>query len=266
LEGRVTQISFDAELLPRLEALYRTTDVVRRRRLVREALSAATGERVLDVGCGPGFYATELLMDVGPTGSVVGVDRSAQMLAAARHRSAGHENIAFREGEATALPVDDESFDAALCVQVLEYVSDVGGALSEIRRVVRPGGRAVVWDVDWSTVSLHSSDPARTRRVLEAWDGHLAHPALPRTLAGQLREAGFANVEVEGHAFAAVELDPDSFFGGIVGLIEQYVGGRDDFPREELRAWTDDLHELSDRGEFFIALMQFCFKAQRPAT
>jgi SAM-dependent methyltransferase len=232
---------------------------------VREALAAVDGERVLDVGCGPGFYATELLMDVGPSGTVVGVDRSAQMLAAARKRSAGHENIAFREGEATALPVDDHAFDAALCVQVLEYVPDVPGALAEMHRAVRSGGRVVVWDVDWSTVSLHSSDPARTQRILQAWDGHLTHPALPRTLAAALRTAGFADVEVEGHTFSAVELDPDSFFGGIIGLIEEYVGGREDVPGEELRGWADDLRELDARGEFFIALMQFCFKAQRPA-
>src|SRR5262245_64392297 len=111
-------------------------------------------------------------MDVGPTGTVVGVDRSAQMLAAARKRSAGHENISFREGEATALPVDEESFDAALCVQVLEYVPDVVGALTEMHRALRPGGRVVVWDVDWSTVSLNSSDLVRNRRILDAWDGH----------------------------------------------------------------------------------------------
>jgi arsenite methyltransferase len=83
----MSQLRFDADLLPRLEALYGTEDVLRRRRLVREALAATPGDRVLDAGCGPGFYATELLDDVGGDGSVVGVDRSREMLAAARHRS-----------------------------------------------------------------------------------------------------------------------------------------------------------------------------------
>jgi arsenite methyltransferase len=141
----------------------------------------------------------------------------------------------------------------------------VPAALSEMHRALRPGGRVVVWDVDWSTVSLHSSDAARTRRILAAWDGHLAHPTLPRTLAAQLREAGFADVEVEGHTFSAVELDDDSFFGVMVGLVEQYVAGRGDVPADELRAWSDDLRELNERGEFFIAQMQFCFKARRPS-
>jgi ubiquinone/menaquinone biosynthesis C-methylase UbiE len=68
----------------------------------------------------------------------------------------------------TALPVPDTGFDAALSVQVLEYVTDPDAALAELHRVLRPGGRLVVWDVDWATVSLHSSDAARTDRVLRA--------------------------------------------------------------------------------------------------
>jgi arsenite methyltransferase len=258
----VSQLSFDADLLPRLEALYRTTQILRRRRLVREALGATSGERILDVGCGPGFFVADLLEDVGPSGSVVGVDRSPQMLGAARQRNEASTNASFLEGEATALPVDGGSFDAALCVQVLEYVPDTVAALSEMRRALRTGGRLLVWDIDWSTVSLHSSDPARTARVLEAWDGHLTHPALPRTLAAQLRSAGFDDVTAEGHSFSTVEHEPGSFHASVIALMEDYVGGRGDFPADELRAWSDDLQELGRRGEFFFALTQFCFTAR----
>lgn len=259
----MSQISFDAELLPRLEALYRTPDVLRRRRLVREALDARSGERILDVGCGPGFYEAELVEDVGPTGAIVGIDRSPQMLAAARQRTEAHPNVTFHEGEATSLPVDNGAFDAALCVQVLEYVPDTADALAEMHRALRPGGRVVLWDIDWSTVSLHSSDAARTRRVLDAWDGHLAHPTLPRRLAAALRSAGFEDVGLEGHAFASNVFDSSAFLGGMIGLIEQYVAGRGDFPDDELQAWSADLRELDGRGAFFLALVQFCFTARR---
>jgi arsenite methyltransferase len=262
----VGQLTFDADLLPRLEALYRTSDVVRRRRLVRDAVGAGPGERILDVGCGPGFYSTELLEQVGPSGAVVGVDRSPQMLAAAKQRSESHPNVTFHETDATSLPVEDASFDAALCVQVLEYVPDVTVALAEMHRALRSGGRVVVWDVDWSTLSIHSRDPSRMRRVLDLWDGHLAHPALPRTLAAQLRSVGFEEVQVDGHTFATVELVPGSFFVSILELVQEYVAGREEISEDEVRAWAAETRELGERGEFFFAFIQFCFVARKPAT
>ena len=90
---------------------------------MHEALAAQPGERILDVGCGPGFYVAELLEAVGPEGSVVGVDVSPAMLAIAAHRTEANPNAAFHETDATSLPVEGEDFDAALSVQVLEYVS-----------------------------------------------------------------------------------------------------------------------------------------------
>src|SRR3954452_5127570 len=69
----MSQLVFDESRARQLEALYRTRDVRRRRALVREALAARAGERILDVGCGPGFYTEELLDEVGPDGAVVGV-------------------------------------------------------------------------------------------------------------------------------------------------------------------------------------------------
>ena len=158
----MSQLEFDDDMALRIEALYRIGDAVRRRRIVREALGAVPGERVLDVGCGPGFYCAELAEEVGPAGSVVGVDSSPAMLQLAARRCAGYAGVELRPGEAVSLPVDDASFDAALCVQVLEYVPDPTVALAEMYRALRPGGRVVVWDIDWATVSLHALDRVLT--------------------------------------------------------------------------------------------------------
>jgi ubiquinone/menaquinone biosynthesis C-methylase UbiE len=257
----MTQLTFDESLLSQLEALYRTRDVLRRRQLVRDALGAAPGERILDVGCGPGFYVAELAEQVGPTGSVVGIDSSPQMLAAAARRSDSRENVSFHEADATSLPIDDASFDAAVSVQVLEYVVDVDAALAELHRALRPGGRAIVWDVDWATVSMHSEDPARTRRVLERWDEHLAHPSLPRTLAHRLRSVGFDDVRMEAHAFATTEFTPDSYAVSVLPVIEQFVAGRGDAAAADASAWAAEARELGERGEFFFACIQCCFSA-----
>ncbi len=257
----MSQLKFDKSLVERLERLYVTRDVLRRRDLVRTALDAQTGDRVVDVGCGPGFYVNELVEVVGREGSVVGVDVSADMLAVAANRAGGHNNVSFHEADATSLPVPDASFDRALAVQVLEYVQDVPAALSEMRRALRPGGRVVVWDVDWATVSWQATDEELMQRVLAAWDEHLTHPSLPRTLAPQLRDAGFEQVEREAYPFATTELTPDAYGGSLMPLLEQYVVEQGGLSHEDAKAWADDQRELGERGEFFFTVTQFCFTA-----
>ena len=220
---------------------------------------------MLDVGCGPGFYCAELLEEVGPEGSVVGLDGSAQMLALAARRCAGHDNVELREADATALAVDDGSFDAAVCVQVLEFVPDVPAALAELHRALRPGGRVVLWDVDWTTVSWHSADPQRMDRVLVAWDEHLVHPALPRTLAPAMRAAGFEHVEMDAHGFATSEFDENAYGVAGIPVVRSFVAGPGGISEDEAKAWEDEQRELGARGEFFFSCTQFCFSARRPA-
>jgi arsenite methyltransferase len=260
----MSQLVFDDDLAVQLDALYRTADVMRRRALVRAALRPAPGERILDVGCGPGYYVAELLEQVGPAGAVTGVDASEQLLALARRRNAGRANAAFQLADATALPVADASFDAALSVQVLEYVADVAAVLAELRRALRPGGRLVVWDVDWATVSWHSADPERMARVLRAWDGHLVHPSLPRTLAARLEAAGFDGVDMTGHVFATRLLGPDTYGAAVAPLIETYVAGRGGVGEQEAHAWAAEQRALAERGEAFFTCTQFRFGATRP--
>jgi arsenite methyltransferase len=263
-DGRMSQLVFDEEASRGIEALYRIGDAVRRRRIVREALGASSGERLLDVGCGPGFYCAELLEEVGPSGSVVGVDASPAMLELAARRCAGHDSVEFREGDALSLPVEDASFDAALCVQVLEYVADAIASLAEMHRALRPGGRVVIWDIDWATVSLHSKDPVRMERVLRAWDEHLAHPSLPRTLGPLLRSAGFEDIGVVAHAFAGIRFDPESYGAAILPGVGAFVAGRNGITDEEARMWVAEQRELGERGEFYFASIQFCFAATKP--
>jgi arsenite methyltransferase len=261
----VSQLEFDERVAQQLDVVYRTRDVRRRRQLVLDALGASPGERILDVGCGPGYYAAELLETLGPDGAVVGVDASPDMLAIAERRCDEHDNVAFHESDATELPVDDASFDAAFSVQVIEYVEDATLALREMHRALRPGGRVVIWDVDWATLSINSPDPARTDRVLAAWDERLAHRSLPRTLKPRLRATGFEDVRAEGYTFATIELDPETYGGFLVPFIEQFVVDQGLLDEAEAKAWGDEQRDLDQRGEFFLACIQFCFTAKRPA-
>ncbi len=98
------QLQFDEETSRRIEAAYSSRDVLRRRALVREAVGARPGDRVLDVGCGPGFYVAEILEEVGPEGSVVGVDGSAAMLGLAADSKSGQPERRVRPGRCHLAP------------------------------------------------------------------------------------------------------------------------------------------------------------------
>ena len=103
---------------------------------LREALRGAPGRRLLDVGGGTGNYALALRDE---DWDVVVSDRSAEMLA--RAAAKGLETV---EADAQALPFDDASFDALICVSMLHHVDDRPRALAEQRRVLRPGGRGAL--------------------------------------------------------------------------------------------------------------------------
>jgi arsenite methyltransferase len=259
------QLVFDEKVAAQLDTFYRSQDVMRRRALVEEALAPEPGDDVLDVGCGPGFYVADLLHRVGDDGTVTGVDPSPAMLGLAERRVGERPNARLLEGTATQLPVEDASVDRVVSVQVFEYLREVDRALGELMRVLRPGGRLVVWDIDWSTLSWHSGDPRRMSRMLQAWDRHLASPTLPRTLLASMRRTGLTDVRREPHVFATTTMDPETFGGAIPLLIRQYLDGLADVDQDEADAWVDDLRELDARGEYAFAVTQFCFTAARPA-
>ena len=242
-------LQFDEKQAKQVEATYMAPDIVEQRRATRALLALQPGERVLDVGAGPGFLADEMAAEVGPEGSVHGVDPSEAMLAIARRRET---TVRYATGDALSLPYEDETFDAAVSTQVYEYVPDMPAALTEVRRVLRPGGRLLILDTDWDAVVWHSNDRDRMLRVLEKWNDHLADPYLPRRLPGLLRDAGFELASTTIIPILNQGSRTDTLSHGVMPLIAEFV---DD------QAWKDDLLAMGD--DYFFSINRYVFLAYR---
>lgn len=155
--------------------------------------SLLEGQTVLDLGSGGGIDCFLAARQVGPTGRVIGVDMTPEMIARARGNATkgGYTNVEFRLGEIEALPVADNTVDVIISNCVLNLSPEKGRVLAEARRVLKPGGRLVI------------SDMVSDLEVPEALQGNLDAVAacLPVTRAGYLealRAAGFADARITG--------------------------------------------------------------------
>ncbi|TMK40043.1 MAG: methyltransferase domain-containing protein [Actinobacteria bacterium] len=122
--------------------------IITRGRLV-EALEPVPGERMLEVGPGTGYYRLDVARAIEPEGALEIFDIQQEMLdhTLARAREAGLTNVSATQGDATALPFAEDTFDAAFLVTVLGEIPDQDRALAELARVLKPTGRLVVGEV-----------------------------------------------------------------------------------------------------------------------
>jgi SAM-dependent methyltransferase len=153
------------------------------------------GETVLDLGSGAGLDAFLAAQRVGPSGKVIGVDMTPEMLAKARanaetfRKRTGLANVEFLEGQIEAIPLQDASVDVVLSNCVLNLSPDQAQVWKEIARVLRPGGRVSISDM-----VLLRPLPEAVRQDVEALVGCIAGAALKSDLESMMREAGLIDL------------------------------------------------------------------------
>jgi SAM-dependent methyltransferase len=194
------------------------------------------GQRVLDVGCGPGALTAELVHRVGPA-AVSAVDPSEPFVAAARER---HPQVSVQRASAEQLPFPDDAFDAALAQLVVHFMSDPGLGVAEMRRVTRRDGvvAACVWDHAGGQGPLSAFWEVATGLDANVEDESSLVGARKGDLADLFASAGLRDVE---ETALSVSLEHPSFedwwepftFG--VGPAGVYVAGLDSERRARLR-------------------------------
>jgi ubiquinone/menaquinone biosynthesis C-methylase UbiE len=257
-------MTFDEQAALRIEALYATSDVAATRVATLRALEPRPGERIADLGCGPGFMTRELALAVGAGGRVHGLDLSEPMLALARTRCADLPAVELAAGDMASLDLPDGALDAAVALQSLEYVPEAGRALAETARVLCAGGRAVIMDTDFDSVVWHGRDQVRVERVLSAYDAHVAHRGLPRVLGRLAGEAGLTVARREVIPILDASFHPNTYAHGIARFIREFVVGSGRVTAEEADGWLEECASLDAAGEFFMSLNRYLFVLRKP--
>src|SRR5258708_11651555 len=220
---------FQKEDAKRLEKLYLTRDVTAQRLETIRQLNLSSGESVLDIGGGPGYWGESMGEIVGGHGAVVGIDISTDLIALCNRRKTSPW-LSYAIGDATKVNQADASLDVVVCTQVAEYVPDVDRVLSEAFRVLKPGGRTIFVATDWDAVVWYSENPERMASVMKSWEEHCAHPRLPRSMAYRLVNAGFRFDGAAVFPILNLQCDDDSYSKGLAGSIHVFFSPNKHIP------------------------------------
>jgi SAM-dependent methyltransferase len=238
------------------------------------AAKAQVGERVLDVGTGTGIVARRAAAHVGQSGSVTGLDASADMLTVARAAAVQEGlSIAWHVGMAERLPFPEASFDLVLCQYALMFFSDPSSALVDMRRVLAPGGRVAL--SVFQAIERHPFYVA-LEQAIERQLGTSTVAAIfalgdADALGESLALAGFRDIVIEPQSLKAHMGPPDMFLAGEIELDAAAIPamqGLDLAARRELTAaiaaeMAKPLQEVTDSGEVVMEFHTLIVRTNR---
>lgn len=201
-------------------------------------VSLKEGETILDLGSGAGFDCFLAAREVGPSGRVIGVDMTSEMIEKAREnaRKGNYENVEFRLGEIENLPAADGSVDAVISNCVVNLSTDKERVFAEVYRVLKPGGRIMISDL-----VLSRELPEELARSLAAYAGCIAGAVRKDDYIYLLKKAGFQDVQVvQESRFEVAEKEMDTYAKSIAGDFN--------FPMEAVREAADGILSVSVIG------------------
>jgi ubiquinone/menaquinone biosynthesis C-methylase UbiE len=228
--------------------------------LATAELDLHDGHAVLDLGCGPGADLTAYAAAVGPTGSVLGLDRDTDAVTRAHVLVHGLATVRVEEADVHRLDLADRSIDRAHTDRVLQHVADPGLVLAETFRVLRPGGRAVLAEPDWGTLVVDGPDAATSdaygRFVVEQV---VRNSRIGRRLTGLAERTGFVVERVVPVTAVFRDVREADQVLGLARVARRAVEAGYLRERAEAR-WTEHLATQP----FFASVTLFVVVADRP--
>lgn len=264
--GDTTQFStLDAQTDPRffiqyLDAGNTLEDVKKLKQVMRAHLELHDGLHLLDIGCGTGDDVRVLAQIVGPRGRSVGVDASAVMIEEAQRRHAASGlSVAFTVGDAQHLEFADASFDRCRAERVLMHLAHPERALAEMVRVVRPGGKIVVFDMDWGMMFVDSPYQETTRTIIHAFSDGMRHGWIGRSLPRLFQAVGLVEVTCVPHTIHLDYAFAHRLFDGHLPKVQAagFVSA------DELTRWWQHLDQAEAAGQFHAGQLGFVVSGRK---
>lgn len=226
------------------------------KRKTLQFLQLTPGEAVLDAGCGVGIDTMAMSRIVGPLGLALGIDSDLRAIRRARSLATAEDSRAqfsFADLHATGLP--SARFDACCLDRVLRELRDPVRAIVEMVRLLRPGGRLAVFDVDWRTLLVEPCDRRVTARLLEAWLAEFPRGALAFQIPAVLADLGLEEPAIASEALLLRDvLLADRLFA--LRAIARHGVDRGAVNAIEATDWLASIHEGSGR-RFFGSMTGF---------
>ena len=236
-------------------------------RILCTIIDPKPGEHLLEVGSGSGLLCRIVVSQLQPDGYIVGLDISHEFLIEAQRfacQAGIVDHLVFETGKAEALPYAAASFDGAFAARLLLHASDPDAAVRELARVVKPGGRVVVMDWDFGTVSVDHPNRELTRRLLE-WrnDHHGGDNWSGRKLWRRMVAAGFQNLRL--YPWVSVALSESDGLTQSLWRAAQVARDGDAISSAEYDAWVAELETRLREGIFFASIVYFIVEGWVPS-
>lgn len=266
---RITNQLDDATLdvlVTRLEARGKHPRFADMLREYLDAMAIDSVRSVLDLGCGTGVAARAIACRPGFPGRVTGIDRSPHLIeAAARlaHEDGVGGKVDFHAGDSHTLELRDAEFDAVVAHTLFSHLDDPRAVLTEIVRVLKPGGKVGIFDGDYASLTFASDDPVTGKVTDETIiNAIVTNPRVMRQMPQLLREAGLQLVT--SFAYVVPDVVRADFWDTSIKSLIKLLPKAGAMTESQAAEWANSMFRRSDQGTFFGACNYYGYVAAKP--